>query len=248
MTQCDLEHSPWPEPLRCTNPLNAPESISGQILKACADQLADVLVDTLNLCLLQFVMLKCNTACIHVVPMKPRKSCLRDYHPFPLTPVNMGCLGLLLKTHIASLPPSNLDSLQFAWRKYISWGCHHLNPALPWHIWTWWRRYMWEYCWYSTAFNIILLILRDLIWALPGATESRTCWQAGHWWWRLALPPPGLSTQARASTPWSHITVLHSTAISVVTYWVFMTEERKSDFFLIIWSAIAWFSETTRAK
>lgn len=28
--------------LRCTNPLKSPESISGQSLRACADQLADV--------------------------------------------------------------------------------------------------------------------------------------------------------------------------------------------------------------
>lgn len=36
--------------LRCTNPLNAPESLSALFVKACADRLADVLEDTINLC------------------------------------------------------------------------------------------------------------------------------------------------------------------------------------------------------
>ncbi len=134
--------------------------------------------------LLQFVMFKCSTACIHVAPMKPRISCLRDYHPVPLTPVIMRCLGLLVKTHIDSFPLGNLDSLHRANRSTaIAFTPHYHIRA--------WRAYMWDY---STAFNIILRILTDHVWEAPCAIESWTCWQADWWRWRLTLPPLILST------------------------------------------------------
>ncbi len=46
---------------RCANPpLKASENVSGQLYEACFNQLADVLVDTLKLCLLHFVTFLCN--------------------------------------------------------------------------------------------------------------------------------------------------------------------------------------------
>lgn len=35
-------------------------------------------------------MFQCNIACIPVMPMKPRISCLRDYHPVPLNTCHHG--------------------------------------------------------------------------------------------------------------------------------------------------------------
>lgn len=64
----------------------------------------------------------------------------------------------------------------------------------------------------STAFNPILFILRDCVWAPPCATECRTCWKADHWWWRLALPPLILSTADTQDC------VLSSRHYSLITY------------------------------
>lgn len=68
-------------------------------MKSCVDQLVDVLL--------------CNAACIHVMPMKLRISCLRHCHPVPLTSVIIACLGLLVRALMGSLPPGSVDGRHF---------------------------------------------------------------------------------------------------------------------------------------
>lgn len=167
------------------------------------------------------VMFQCNTAYIHVVPMKPRISCRRDYHPVPLTPVIMRCLGLLVKTHKDSLPLSYLDGLRFARSKYISCGYTHL----PGHMWTR-RAYLWEYCCYSAAGSMCnwtpdLLTGRPLVVKIgTSSTNSR----------HSSLCQYSVITHncGAAQPPHFHQLENNTKDIGIVTYWVCTIEQRES--------------------
>ena len=80
--------------LRRVNPRKAadPDGITGCVFKACANQLAPVLMVIFNLFLSQCIVPKCFKLSVIVpVPKKPLPSCLNDYHPIPLTSVVMKC-------------------------------------------------------------------------------------------------------------------------------------------------------------
>ncbi|MBN3320359.1 ARRD3 protein, partial [Atractosteus spatula] len=71
-----------------TNPRKAPgpDAIPGRVLKACADQLADVFSDIFNLSLAQSIVPSCfKKTTIVPVPKKPRVGCLNDYRPVALS-------------------------------------------------------------------------------------------------------------------------------------------------------------------
>ncbi|XP_039458566.1 protein NLRC3-like [Oreochromis aureus] len=90
-----------------------PDGIPGQLLRVCADELAEVFTNIFNLSLRQSVVPTAST--IIPVPKKSVVSCLNDYHPVALTSVIMKCLERLVKGHICSSLPDTLDPLRFAY-------------------------------------------------------------------------------------------------------------------------------------
>ncbi|KAF7643800.1 hypothetical protein LDENG_00233000 [Lucifuga dentata] len=94
-----------------------PDRVSGQTLKSCADQLADVFLDIFNLSLQLAVVPIClKSSTIVPVPKKSAVTCLNDYRPVSLTPVIMKCFVRLILKHIKDSIPPDLDSYQFAYR------------------------------------------------------------------------------------------------------------------------------------
>ncbi|KAI4883813.1 hypothetical protein NFI96_033225 [Prochilodus magdalenae] len=94
-----------------------PDSIPGRVLRECTDQLADVFMDIINISLSTAVVPTCfKTTIIIPVPKKSTMSCLNDYHPIALTPINMKCFKRLVMRHIKGQLSSSLDPLQFAHR------------------------------------------------------------------------------------------------------------------------------------
>lgn len=75
-----------------THKAAGPDDIPGCVLQACAEQLAGVFTDILNLSLAQTVVQVCfNTTSIMPVPKHSSPTCLNDYHPVALTPIVMKC-------------------------------------------------------------------------------------------------------------------------------------------------------------
>uniref|UniRef100_A0A669BZP0 Reverse transcriptase domain-containing protein n=1 Tax=Oreochromis niloticus TaxID=8128 RepID=A0A669BZP0_ORENI len=94
-----------------------PDGVAGRVLKACADQLAEVFTTIFNLSLLQSVVPSClKSATIVPVPKKNTVSCLNDYRPVALTPIIAKCFEQLIMSHIKAAIPANLDPHQFAYR------------------------------------------------------------------------------------------------------------------------------------
>ena len=105
--------------LRNINPRKAagPDNIPGRALRACANELADVLTSIFNLPISHCTVPSCfKTTTIIPVPKKSPPSCLNDYRPIALTPIIMKCFERVVLTHIQSRIPDTLDPLQYAYR------------------------------------------------------------------------------------------------------------------------------------
>lgn len=105
------------------------------MLKDCANQLADVLIDIFNLSLSQAVVpisfKKKNT----IIPVlkKSTVTSLNDYRPVALTPIMVKCFKRLVMRCIKSVLTASLDPLQFAYRPNLSTDdiiSHSLHSAL----------------------------------------------------------------------------------------------------------------------
>ena len=94
-----------------------PDCNPSRILRAYADQLADVFTDIFNQSLSQSAVPTCfKRATIVPVPKKAKVTELNDYRPVALTSVIMKCFERLVKDHITSTLPDTLDPFQFAYR------------------------------------------------------------------------------------------------------------------------------------
>ena len=105
--------------LRAVNPRKAtgPDGVPGQVLRDCADQLAGVFTKIFSQSLSQAVIPSClKTSIIIPVPKKNSISCLNDYRPVALTSIAMKCFEKLVRAHITSVLPPDLDPYQFAYR------------------------------------------------------------------------------------------------------------------------------------
>ena len=110
-----------------THKAAGPEGIPSRVLRACADQLAGVFTDILNLSLSQSAVPTCfKMATIVPVHKKAKVTELNDYCPVELTSVIMKCFERLVKDHITSTLPDTLDPLQFTYRNNRS-----MDDALP---------------------------------------------------------------------------------------------------------------------
>ncbi|XP_062859991.1 polycystin-1 [Trichomycterus rosablanca] len=94
-----------------------PDGIPGRVLRACAEQLAQVFTNIYNLSLAQATVPTCwKTSIIIPVPKRTTAACLNDFRPVALTPIAMKCFEKLVLCHLkAALPPA-LDPYQFAYR------------------------------------------------------------------------------------------------------------------------------------
>ncbi|KAK2921577.1 hypothetical protein Q8A73_001062 [Channa argus] len=105
--------------LRKINPRKAagPDNIPGRALRACANELADVLTSIFNLSLSQSTVPLCfKTTTIVPLPKKSPPTCLNDYRPVALTPIIMKCFERVVPAHIQSSIPDTIDPLQYAYR------------------------------------------------------------------------------------------------------------------------------------
>ena len=105
--------------LRKINPRKAagPDNIHGRALRACANELADVLTSIFNLSLTHRTVPSCfKTTTIVPLPKKSQPVCLNDYRPVALTPIIMKCFERVVLAHIKSSMPDTLDPLQYAYR------------------------------------------------------------------------------------------------------------------------------------
>ena len=105
--------------LRAVNPRKAtgPDGVPGKVLRDCADQLAGVFTNIFSQSLSQAVIPSClKTSTIIPVPKKSSVSCLNDYRPVALTSIAMKCFEKLVRSHITSVLPPELDPYQFAYR------------------------------------------------------------------------------------------------------------------------------------
>ena len=105
--------------LRAVNPRKAtgPDGVPGQVLRDCADQLAGVFTNIFSQSLSQAIIPSClKTSTIIPVPKKNSVSSLNDYRPVALTSVAMKCFEKLVRSHITSVLPPDLDPYQFAYR------------------------------------------------------------------------------------------------------------------------------------
>ncbi|KAK2899391.1 hypothetical protein Q8A73_012520 [Channa argus] len=104
--------------LRKINPHKAagPDNIPGWALRACANELADVLTSIFNLSLSQFIVPSCfKTTTIVPLPKKSPPTCLNDYRPVALTPIIMKCFERVVLAHIQSSIPDTINPLQYAY-------------------------------------------------------------------------------------------------------------------------------------
>jgi hypothetical protein len=87
-----------------------PAGLPGCVLRACADQLASVFTDILNLSLTKSVISTCfKQTTIVPVPKNTKVTCLNDYRPMALTSVAMKCFERLVMAHINTIIPETLD-------------------------------------------------------------------------------------------------------------------------------------------
>ena len=98
-----------------------PDRVTGRIIKACADQLAEVFTTIFNLLLLQSAVPTClKSATIIPVPKKSTVNCLNDYGPVALTPIITKYFERLILSHNKSAIPAVLDQHQFAYTVNMS--------------------------------------------------------------------------------------------------------------------------------
>jgi hypothetical protein len=92
-----------------------PDGLPGRVLRACADQLANVFNDKCLHSLSESVIPRCfKQITIVPVPKNTKVTCLNVYRPIALTSVAMKCFERLALAHINTIIPENLDPLQFA--------------------------------------------------------------------------------------------------------------------------------------
>ncbi|KAK3508817.1 hypothetical protein QTP70_009615 [Hemibagrus guttatus] len=92
------------------------DGIPGRVLRACADQLAQVFTDIFNLSLAQATVPIClKTTTIKPVPKHSPAECLNDFRPIALTPIVMKCFEKLVLSHLIACLPPTLDRHQFAY-------------------------------------------------------------------------------------------------------------------------------------
>ncbi|KAK3510725.1 hypothetical protein QTP70_015979 [Hemibagrus guttatus] len=93
-----------------------PDNIPGRVLRECAEQLADVFTNIINISLSSAIVPTClKITTIVPVPKKSTVSCLNDYLPIALTPIVMKRFERLVMKHIKTQLLSSLDPLQFAY-------------------------------------------------------------------------------------------------------------------------------------
>jgi hypothetical protein len=81
-----------------------------RVLRACADQLANVFTDIFNLSLSESVIPTCfKQATIVPVPKNNKVTCLNVYQPIALTSVAIKCLERLVMAHINAIIPETQD-------------------------------------------------------------------------------------------------------------------------------------------
>jgi hypothetical protein len=83
-----------------------PDGLPGCVLRAYADQLANVFTDIFNLSLNESVILTCfKQTTIVTVPKNTRVTCLNDYRPVAIASVAMKCFERLVMAHINTIIP-----------------------------------------------------------------------------------------------------------------------------------------------
>ena len=94
-----------------------PDNILGHVLRTCAGELADALTDIFNISLSQAIVPRCfKTSTIIPVAKKSVVSCLNDYRPVALTPIEIKCFERLVKPHIKASLPALHDPYHLAYR------------------------------------------------------------------------------------------------------------------------------------
>ncbi|XP_060792532.1 uncharacterized protein LOC132895728 [Neoarius graeffei] len=166
--------------LRAINPRKAtgPDGVPGKVLKACADQLAQVFTDIFNRSLEQAIIPTClKSATIIPVPKKSPTASLNDCRPVALTPVITKCFEKLILHHIKTCLPPTLDPHQFAYRPNRSTEdaiATALHSVLS-HLERQGRYVRMLFIDYSSAFNTIIpdiLIPKLTSLGLPSSTCS----------------------------------------------------------------------------
>ncbi len=94
-----------------------PDGIPGRVLRACAEQLAEVFTNIFNLSLAQTIVPNCfKTATIVPVPKHAGAVALNDFRPVALTPIIAKCFERLVLSHLKTCLPPTLDPYQFAYK------------------------------------------------------------------------------------------------------------------------------------
>ncbi len=90
-----------------------PDGITARFLRSCSDQLAGLFTSIFNESLATSVIpTPFKKSVIIPMPKNSKPSCLNDYHPAALTLIVMKVFKRLVKNHICSSVPVNLDPLQ----------------------------------------------------------------------------------------------------------------------------------------
>lgn len=105
--------------LRAVTPRKAagPDGIPGVVVvKACADQLTEILTKLFNLSLILATVPTClKASTIIPIPKKTAIDSLNDYRPIALTSVIMKCLERSVSQHTRDCLPPSFDPHQFAY-------------------------------------------------------------------------------------------------------------------------------------
>ncbi len=87
------------------------------MLRACAEQLAEVFTNIFNLSLTQAIVPNCfKTATIVPVPKHASAVALNDFHPVALTPIIAKYFERLVLSHLKTCLSPTLDPYQFAYK------------------------------------------------------------------------------------------------------------------------------------
>ncbi len=115
-TALQVTHTQVLRALRKVNPRKAvgPDRVAPRVLKACAEQLAEVYTDIFLS--QETVPRTFKSSVIVPVPKKTNATTMNDLRPVALTAAAMKCLEKLVLTHINSVVPHTVDPYQFAYR------------------------------------------------------------------------------------------------------------------------------------
>ena len=136
---------------------SGPDAVPSNVLKQCADELAEPLCDIYNRCLKSgYIPTSWKHSEIIPVPKKCKPSILNDYRPIALTPIVMKCLEHLIKGRLVK--KLKLDEYQFAYRQKRSTkdACLALDNAIRKHLDTPKNYVRILFVDFSSAFNTIL--------------------------------------------------------------------------------------------